>query len=423
VTSNRELVIDDTCLVLAPNNYPVCLGCLGELTPDKVVLCDVCGWPLCSSECQQREEHARECRLFANCGFKPTFDSYSEQHWLYTAIGILRVLFLKQNDPSKWTHVEMLMDHWEERCQDKAIVIALKGIYTFFSKKLNLDWISQDDVNHVFGVLMTNCVSLVSLNGRACYPILSILSHSCIPNLEPISNPTSKVKLRAKKVIKKGEQLTMRYVHFLQPVWRVQKEIEREWMFCCSCERCSDPDLSDMGTYMSYLKCKCGGFYNQNLDGKYSFKCYKCDKQEDFSQKIQRFNEIENTLNQNLSNLDKYCLEIEADEYIHDMFYLKVKLFMKYAEAFQDSNNAEVLEKILERTKIVLKLTRDIDPGCSKVTGNYLLILAQTQEKLLNLKKLHGTIKDVSPKDLRMAVTEILKTKMIANKMLGQSYK
>ena len=26
-----ELVIDDTCLVLAPNNYPVCLGCLGEV--------------------------------------------------------------------------------------------------------------------------------------------------------------------------------------------------------------------------------------------------------------------------------------------------------------------------------------------------------------------------------------------------------
>ena len=143
-------------------------------------------------------------------------------------------------------------------------------------------------------------------------------------------------------------------------------------MFCCSCERCSDPDLSDMGTYMSYLKCKCGGFYNQNLDGKYSFKCYKCDKQEDFSQKIQTFNEIENTLNQNLSNLDKYCLEIEADEYIHDMFYLKVKLFMKYAEAFQDSNNAEVLEKILERTKIVLKLTRKSEVYLSKVIISFL---------------------------------------------------
>ena len=64
-----------------------------------------------------------------------------------------------------------------------------------------------------------------------------------------------------------------------------------------------------------------------------------------------------------------------------------------------------------------------MDPGCSKVTGNYLLILAKTQEKLLSLRKLDGTMKDVSPKDLRMAVAEIIKTKMIANKMLGQFYK
>merc|ERR1712012_161559 len=75
----------------------------------------------------------------------------SDQHWLYTAIGILRTLFLKQDDPAKWSHVEKLMDHWEERCQDQSIVMALKGIHAFFTKKLDLDWISQDDVNHVFG--------------------------------------------------------------------------------------------------------------------------------------------------------------------------------------------------------------------------------------------------------------------------------
>ena len=31
-----ELVIDDTCLVLAPNNYPVCLGCLGEVAISQI---------------------------------------------------------------------------------------------------------------------------------------------------------------------------------------------------------------------------------------------------------------------------------------------------------------------------------------------------------------------------------------------------
>ena len=131
-------------------------------------------------------------------------------------------------------------------------------------------------------------------------------------------------------------------------------------MFSCSCERCSDPNLSDMGTYMSYLKCKCGGFYNQHLDGKFSFQCSKCDKKQDLSQKIQNFNEIENMLNQNLSNLGKYCSEIEADENVHDSFYLKIKLYMKYSEAFQDSNDLEVLNKIVERIKIILKLTRKV---------------------------------------------------------------
>ena len=75
-------------------------------------------------------------------------------------------------------------------------------------------------------------------------------------------------------------------------------------------------------------------------------------------QKIQNFNEIENMLNQNLSNLGKYCSEIEADENVHDSFYLKIKLYMKYSEAFQDSNDLEVLNKIVERIKIILKLSK-----------------------------------------------------------------
>ena len=26
-----ELVLEDTCLVIAPNDFPVCLGCLGQV--------------------------------------------------------------------------------------------------------------------------------------------------------------------------------------------------------------------------------------------------------------------------------------------------------------------------------------------------------------------------------------------------------
>ena len=38
----------------------------------------------------------RECQLFQQHQVSPKLRNYSEQHWMYLAVGILRVLFLKQ---------------------------------------------------------------------------------------------------------------------------------------------------------------------------------------------------------------------------------------------------------------------------------------------------------------------------------------
>ena len=86
------------------------------------------------------------------------------------------------------------MDHWEERSREQSTVAALKIIFSFIVKKLGQDWVGLEDVFHVFGVLQTNSVSLVHVMGRACYPRVSLLSHSCVPNLEPASNPATQVK-------------------------------------------------------------------------------------------------------------------------------------------------------------------------------------------------------------------------------------
>ena len=91
-----ELVIDDTCLVIAPNDVPVCLGCLGQLSPPSVQPCSGCGWPMCSDQCQHSEDHATECQLFSKNGVNPKFENYSDKHWLFTAVSILRMLLLKQ---------------------------------------------------------------------------------------------------------------------------------------------------------------------------------------------------------------------------------------------------------------------------------------------------------------------------------------
>ena len=66
------------------------------------------------------------------------------------------------------------------------------------------------EVRHVHGALQTNAVSLVSAAGRGCYATVSLLSHSCVPNLEPAADPGRVMRLRAKRRISRGEQLTMR---------------------------------------------------------------------------------------------------------------------------------------------------------------------------------------------------------------------
>ena len=40
--------------------------------------------------------HARECVLLRERGVKPAMLNYTDKNWLYTALSILRVLFLKQ---------------------------------------------------------------------------------------------------------------------------------------------------------------------------------------------------------------------------------------------------------------------------------------------------------------------------------------
>ena len=318
------------------------------------------------------------------------------------------------------------MDHWEERSTNTEVVKAMKIMFAFFSKKLSLDWVSLADVQHVFGVLQTNSVSLISRQGRTVYPVVSLLSHSCLPNLEPVTNPAAGMKLRAKTVIRAGEQLTMRYTTIttaLSPVWTRRQLISTEWMFDCCCPRCQD--TSDLNTFLSALKCHCGGFYNNKQDNKDSdrlrFICNGCQQSEDFTEKFARFQQIEERLSCSSltgEELRALCAEIDGDAEIHDKFYMKVRANMKYSEMFQDSQERETLEEVMRRVKIVLNLIRDLDQGCSKLTGKYVLVLAEVQEKLLTLRRKEEP--GLPSSELRKEVADIIKSKMIAHKMLGQ---
>ena len=92
----------------------------------------------------------------------------------------------------------------------------------------------------------------------------------------------------------------------------------------------------------------------------------------------------------------------------------------KFSETFSDSSDPVLLEDVASKLKIVLNLIRDIDHGCSKLTGKYLLVLAEVQGKLLTIRKKQEPGMEVG--QVRRAVADIVKSKMVANKMLSQYY-
>ena len=88
---------------------------------------------------------------------------------------------------------------------------ALTETAKFLAKICKLDYVTADKAKTAFGILQTNSVGLAP-HGRALYPVVSIMSHSCVPNITSMLNPGEAIAFRANRVINKDEELTIRYV-------------------------------------------------------------------------------------------------------------------------------------------------------------------------------------------------------------------
>ena len=266
-----KFVLKDAALIIGPSCEVVCLGCLKDIKD--TLKCARCGWPVCSLECQEAEHHQAECRIFQESNFAPKANQLEMFRSVYSFIPVLRVLLLKNTDTRKWEMVKDMMDHWSERSQDPNVEKGVQTMTSFFRSCLNIDWISLEEVQHAYGVLKTNAVSFFSGKAQALYPLASIMSHSCAANLEPIKEPGETITFRAKRFIKKGEELTMRYADFLDSKYTIQEKLQKEWLFQCRCQRCLDE--SEFGSNFSSFKCCCGGFFRQRAN---QWKCSECCK-------------------------------------------------------------------------------------------------------------------------------------------------
>ena len=408
-----EAVLTDTCLAQCPDDSPVCVGCLGSVTGETV--CEGCKWPVCRDQCSKEEHHKEECHIFQKNKIVPHINNFDDNHWLYTALAVLRVLLCKKNNPPGWRKVEKLMDHWEERANDCQVSEGVRRMWEFFYKMCDLTWVSLGDVQHVFGVLKTNSVSLITCQGRCLYPTVSLLSHSCIPNLEPVAMPGTRITLRARTLIKAGEQLTIRYIQTMQARWAIQDKLEQEWFFICGCKRCKD--ATELGSHFSSLQCPCGGFFSDKTCNWYEFICSHCGKCQDLSEKFKQVEEIESKLvSSSKETITELCKFVEDDLMIHSNFYLTLKLYMKYIDMEGTDDREEVLKDVILRVKSVLNTLQLVDTGCSKLMGKYLMVLANSQQKLLKKKR---SEEEISMHDLKQAAKELTRLKLSAGRMLS----
>jgi len=112
------------------------------------------------------------------------------------------------------------------------------------------------------------------------YPIFCSLIF--LQNFHVSVLPDHKVRLRAQRKIKAGEEITIQYLSFMYGHLRRKSDIRDCWLFDCSCERCVDP--TELGSKMSAHRCSlddCNGDVLPVHGSDFvidDWICYKCGK-------------------------------------------------------------------------------------------------------------------------------------------------
>lgn len=188
-----ELAIFDKAFSLGPMLLPTCLGCMQLLADVKEpVHCPDCNLPLCSLSCEFLTTHTdQECQIFTQAQLLKNIKmDYVKPNAMYNCISIMRMVLKLHRTPRQElekSHVLTLMGHMDLREEDQELSKSLTDTHHFLKNHAKMDYSTEEAVKWSFGVLQTNAIGLPT--GRALYPLISIMSHSCVPTLAAFVNP------------------------------------------------------------------------------------------------------------------------------------------------------------------------------------------------------------------------------------------
>lgn len=251
-----ELLMQDAPLLIGPKmmTEPVCLGCYRPANGD--YCCRDCGFPLCSSDCEGSEDHEAECSVVRESGIPVRVSMFGEENSLYECITPMRILSLRDKNPSLWNKILSLESNSDMREGTEVAAITQRTVVDIIHNRFQLeDEYDTDTIEKVLGILDTNAfeIRLPDSSILGVYQNASLLEHDCIPNTHRTFDADLNLVVRAAVPIKRGQHLTSCYTDSLSTTSLRQEHLRSTKYFTCGCKRCMDP--TELQTFTSALKC------------------------------------------------------------------------------------------------------------------------------------------------------------------------
>ncbi|KAG1973171.1 histone-lysine N-methyltransferase SMYD3 [Pimephales promelas] len=200
----------------------------------------------CSVQCQKQAwlDHKRECkclqrlqpriptdsvRLVARIIFKLLSQSKSDQEELYSIAehqSHLDVMSEEKKEGLRHLCTTLQVYLGEENCNLSELPSGLDPISLLARVTCNCFSISDGELQDL---------------GVGLYPSMSLLNHDCRPNCVMIFEG-KRLTLRAVKVIRPCEELTISYTDVLAPSEERRSRLQEQYHFLCQCARCTAED-------------------------------------------------------------------------------------------------------------------------------------------------------------------------------------
>ena len=256
-----ELVLAETALCWGPSHHTsssLCLECLDEVGEGEE--CERCGYPLCArhGEAGSHPTHSLECAVFSRNNHRLGPEDRRDLELHYPAVEMVRCLVLRETSQEVRSALGMLMDHGEERrAEPEKYIQPYRDLISQLLTGLRLG--TEEEIIRVIGYYDVNSIAVRSdqgnYAGRGIYPVASLMNHSCVCNTRNIITARA-LHCRATVTIPAGNCITTHYVSPLLDFTSRRDRLREKWFFHCSCERCQDPTGTDLGSFLSGVKCR-----------------------------------------------------------------------------------------------------------------------------------------------------------------------